>query len=526
MKRLGGYSASGLIVALFTLVIIVGVGFARDGVLYSPGVLNSQKGDPLGGVRSHAEILKCGTCHAPFWSSQKMADRCLVCHTDLNQDPKNFHNVMLAESKRRSCYGCHTDHNGPNASLTKANLANIPHNQFGFSLQGHQKMSNGVPFACSDCHGAHVAKLNLVVCETCHLQLNATFFQAHLDAFGQDCLVCHDGLDTFGKKFDHNQVAFSLQGKHTQVDCVRCHPGARTIADLKSTKQNCSDCHAKDDAHGGRFGVDCGKCHTPVDWKQASFDHALANFPLSGKHTQVVCKDCHINDIFKGTPQDCYSCHAKDDAHQGQFGPSCDACHTPDGWLPANFDHSLSSFPLMGKHTLVTCTDCHINNVFIGTPQDCYSCHAKDDAHQGQFGQLCNACHTPDGWTPATFDHSSSIFPLTGAHVGLDCTKCHQNGVFKGTPTQCVACHADPAYHAGLFGTACASCHTTTAWIPAQFHGAHTFPINHGGAGACQSCHPSTLRSYTCYGCHAGAHGGNKKFANCVTCHPTGGGGG
>jgi hypothetical protein len=525
MRRLGGYSTFGIIVAILTLIIIIGVGYARDGVLYSPGALNAQQGDLLGGVRSHAEITQCSACHAAYWSNQKMADLCLVCHTDLEQDPKNFHKTLLTESQLRECYTCHTDHNGIDAPLTRANLTNFPHNQFGFSLNTHQKMADGSLFACTDCHDPKLSKMNLVVCEICHLQINATFMQPHIDTFGQKCLDCHDGLDTYGKKFNHNKVSFSLQGKHALVNCTGCHPNAHTIADLKSTGQKCADCHTKDDPHGSRFGMNCAQCHTPVDWKQATFDHKLANFQLLGKHAQVACIKCHINNVYLGTPMDCYSCHSKDDTHQGHYGQSCDTCHTSDGWLPANFDHSLSSFPLTGKHTLVICTDCHINNVYIGTPTDCYSCHAKNDAHQGQYGKSCDACHTTDGWTPATFDHSLSIFPLTGAHIGLDCTRCHQNGVFKGTPTQCVACHADPTYHAGLFGTACATCHTTSAWVPAQFHGAHTFPFNHGGAGSCQSCHPSTLRTYTCYGCHGGVHGGGRRFTNCISCHPTGRGG-
>src|SRR5215468_6442319 len=40
-----------------------------------------------------------------------------------------------------------------------------------------------------------------------------------------------------------------------------------------------------------------------------------------------------------------------------------------------------------------------------------------------------------------SFDHFSTGFPLTGAHLGVDCASCHVNGRFKGTPSQCAACH-------------------------------------------------------------------------------------
>jgi hypothetical protein len=104
---------------------------------------------------------------------------------------------------------------------------------------------------------------------------------------------------------------------------------------------------------------------------------------------------------------------------------------------------------------------------------------------------------------------------LTGAHVNVRCESCHGNNRFAGTPTACVACHGEPAWHAGALGTNCASCHNTSAWRPASFNLSHPEPrvkehgtgINHGGA-SCQTCHPSTVRSYTCLACHSDNQGG------------------
>jgi hypothetical protein len=105
--------------------------------------------------------------------------------------------------------------------------------------------------------------------------------------------------------------------------------------------------------------------------------------------------------------------------------------------------------------------------------------------------------------------------------------------VFKGTPKAWSACHAEPADHAGLFGTDCAACHSTAGWTPAQFNGPHTFPLDHGGAGPgeCSLCHTASFSSYTCYGCHEhnpaeieARHreevGGD--FQDCVRCHASG----
>jgi len=236
---------------------------------------------------------------------------------------------------------------------------------------------------------------------------------------------------------------------------------------------------------------------------------------------------------LQSAPQDCFSCHRGDDPHAGTYGTECGVCHSSEGWLPAKFDHNLSAFKLEGEHNEVACEKCHVNNVFKGTPSDCYSCHQQDDEHNGRFGTQCETCHTPKNWESANFDHNLTAFKLDGGHREVRCERCHVNNVFKGTPTDCVACHAEPSSHAGQFGTECAACHSTNAWSPAQFNGEHTFPLNHGEGGtvACSTCHPTTYTVYTCYGCHEHNESnirsehleeGISDFQNCVECHADG----
>jgi hypothetical protein len=313
----------------------------------------------------------------------------------------------------------------------------FPHDAVGYSLAGHAQKADASAFVCADCHAGRYGSFDQTVCQACHLQMDAAFAQAHRLAFGGDCLACHDGLDTYGSGFDHNRYSFQLVGKHLDVVCSSCHLNARSIADLQAASSDCAACHAADDAHQGRLGSDCG------------------------------------------------------------------ACHTTAGWLPASFDHDLAAFKLEGKHVDVSCESCHVDNVFQGTPTDCYACHAKDDAHSGQYGTDCSACHTPAGWLPAFFDHSG--FPLTGGHAGLPCARCHASGQFVGLSTACAACHADPAFHRGLFGTNCAQCHNTSNWS-ATYTGPHPGGcegncINHQGA-SCRDCHTVNLSSATCTRCH------------------------
>jgi len=127
------------------------------------------------------------------------------------------------------------------------------------------------------------------------------FTVTHTHDFGTSCLTCHDGVDRYGD-FDHNQLSFVLTGEHLGAECSACHPDDRTIPDLQDTPTECEACHLSDDAHAGKYGAQCGLCHTPAGWIPAEFDHNLADFKLEGKHVDVPCESCHING-FKGTPR-------------------------------------------------------------------------------------------------------------------------------------------------------------------------------------------------------------------------------
>jgi hypothetical protein len=203
--------------------------------------------------------------------------------------------------------------------------------------------------------------------------------------------------------------------------------------------------------------------------------------------------------------------------------------------ISKNFDHSRVAFKLEGKHQGLVCESCHLNvrtsADFKSLSTDCGVCHLKDDAHNGEFGKDCGDCHKAAAWKPATFDHNLSAFKLDGKHINVACDQCHINNVFKGTATDCAACHVDPDYHAGMFpGQACSACHSTAAWQPAPYNGPHTFPINHGEKNnTCADCHQPTLRQWTCYTCHDQAEITQKhqeerisNFDDCLRCHSTG----
>ena len=447
-NRLGCLSGTGLMAAIVTSLLIVGYVYAKGGLLYNPGPLNTQRGDALGGVSSHADIGgDCNACHAAPWESATMADRCVACHTEIGAQMMavaTVHGSMMHDNPELTCRHCHTEHRGADSMLTEMNDAEFPHELVGFSLKAHQTTVKKEAFVCSDCHGDDISTFDLQMCTTCHSEMDGAFTSDHVLEYGTACLNCHEGVDFFGDVFTHNKYSFALTGKHTNLSCAKCHNGANEISD------------------------------------------------------------------FSALPQDCYSCHQNVDAHGGRFGTDCAACHGTDGWLPAKFDHNLSDFKLVGEHTEAQCDECHVNNVYQGTPTDCFSCHKRDDEHNGRFGTECSTCHSPQDWEELTFDHRQA-FALTGKHVDVPCEKCHQDFQFAGVSRTCAGCHGDPTFHAGMFGLDCLACHTTNNWF-ARYTGPHPgiadeggSGVNHGGA-SCRDCHTQTLRTATCDSCHRGGN--------------------
>ncbi|MEJ2208391.1 MAG: hypothetical protein P8129_05065 [Anaerolineae bacterium] len=475
----------------------------------------------------------CTTCHEP--PPAHLVGSCDLCHTPVAWTGPGLYAVVLGapipHGLYRDCAACH-EPGGQNwpAPADHAALADeqctLCHSGGGaaLSLFDHDELDlfrgRHDDLACIECHADGQFDGTPQTCVACHDQEDA-----HDGELGQDCAECHSPAGWTEAAFDHKLAGFRLTGQHVGVDCASCHAEG-TYA---GTSRGCASCHDGDDAHEGQLGQDCAQCHTAAGWEGAAIDHNTTAFALTGQHADASCAGCHSGGTYAGTPTACASCHGDDDAHRGQFGKNCAQCHSPAGWPGATFDHGTTGFVLIGQHVGTACASCHANGTYAGTPTACASCHGDDDAHNGQFGQDCAQCHTPAGWSGASFDPNTTAFPLTGAHTGAACTLCHGDGAYAGTPTACAACHGEPAFHAGILGTDCAACHNTAGWLPASYNQPHTFPFGHGRPGSCQTCHPETLAGYTCYACHdpdgiAEEHHEEDvpDYSNCVMCHPTG----
>ncbi len=426
---------------------------------------------------------------------------------------------------------------------------------------GHQSV------ACRSCHQSLDFSKIGSACIDCHSDV-------HQGEFGLRCDVCHTSVNWENRQElweNHNSTLFPLVGVHAIIDCEACHYSPEK-ADIARLPVECSGCHlenyseAPNPSHKkAAFSTQCDECH-PINafsWNKTTYRHT-DSFKLEGVHQIAPCNDCHSN-TFVGTPTVCFACHSQDyqqttDPNHVRFGfiTECQLCHNTFRWDATTFDHTQESgFALTGAHINLPCIVCHVNNQTTGLPRDCYGCHQGDyqsvtDPNHvtNNFDHNCETCHSNLVWSPATFDHASTQFPLSGAHLSVACIDCHAKG-YAGTPIDCYSCHGtdynntqNPNHKAAGFPNTCESCHNTTAWNQTTWnHDTQYFPIysgrHRGEWNVCADCHvdPNNYLRFECIFCHE--HNDPRDLGNkhrevpnyqysslaCYNCHPTGTGG-
>ena len=512
-------------------------------------IQNHQNRFPL--VGAHA-VVECEACHRGGATSQftGLSTDCLSCHVADFQSAK----APDHQAFPTSCQSCHSMNSWAGASFDHLKFT-------GFALTGAHTTLD-----CATCHVGGRFQGTPANCYGCHAtEYNTTSNPNHAQAgFPTDCQTCHSTASWSGATFDHNAfTSFPLTGAHVSVACTTCHVNGQ----FAGTPQNCIGCHQQD--YNGTsnpnhvqagFPTTCQNCHTTTTWSGAQFNHnTMTSFPLTGAHVSVACTTCHVNGQFAGTASTCIGCHQQDfngttnpNHVQAGFPTDCTTCHSTVTWTGATFNHSQTAFPLTGAHVSVACATCHVNGQFAGLGTACVTCHLGDfngatnpNHVQAGFPQQCNVCHNTSVWQPATFNHDTTGFPLTGAHVSVTCADCHLNGNYTTTPTACYSCHTpeyqnttDPNHAAAAFPTTCQTCHTTTQWTGATFN--HTdFPIysgtHQGKWTTCADCHvnSSNYTQFSCITCHQHsaantnpAHNGVRGYVyngtSCYSCHPQG----
>lgn len=238
----------------------------------------------------------------------------------------------------------------------------------------------------------------------------------------------------------------------------------------------------------------------------------------------------------------------------GELTVPCASCHAPEAWVPARitaaFDHvKAGGIRLTGAHAQTRCSGCHTSLDFKGIPSDCVSCHR--DVHHGELGTDCSSCHTVRSFLDRSMmarNHQQTRFPLTGAHLAVDCGQCHTPTpqgrlafVNRASAGECVDCHradyqatTNPDHDASGISTDCVQCHSTTTWPRARFsHAGTAFPLTGAHrAVPCAQCHGDAVyagKSAQCVSCHQTAydatanppHAGAGFSTQCTLCHTT-----
>jgi hypothetical protein len=565
-------------------------------------------------ARPHAALegaTKCSQCHGG--RNEPTTQRCLACHREiawLRQQSRGYH---ARGDGRGACSSCHPDHAGRDFQLIQwpeGTPERFDHGRAGYVLeQSH---------ASAKCTACHTARLRLSPaaklsprrsaagwvglerdCVSCHND-------PHRGSLTGECTRCHDaGRWKDAPRFDHARTDYPLTGKHADVPCAKCHLAARLRPPVDSAGRptpvfrpvsfkDCSSCHAN--PHQGRLTGACTTCHVTSSFKtidRAGFDHDRTRYPLRGRHAAVACGSCHVGTgpaAARPAFATCATCHR--DPHAGEAtiagkAVDCAACHRVDGFATPTFtveQHRATAFPLAGRHASVPCSGCH--SAKPGTRQvipirvasrQCTDCHAN--AHGTQLAAradsgACNACHSVDGWRPATFGvaaHASTRLPLDGAHASVRCAACHATNrpglrslgtvaagsahvVVRPPELTCAECHADPHEwrSPNVAAPPCTACHSTRAFRPttmdAAAHARAGYPLEGAHrAVPCVSCHKESDRPRptstlvaatprvsplrlgsaptTCAACHADPHGGRFDAAGragCETCHTLG----
>jgi len=498
---------------------------------------------------SHS-TLDCASCHVGGRYQGTPAD-CVGCHARDYSSATNPNHVQANFPK--SCAMCHTTGGWSPASFDHAAVT-------GYALTGAH-----TSLGCTQCHANGNYTNTSASCSSCHMKdYNGTTNPNHVSAgLPTDCAVCHSTTSWAGATFNHANTGFPLTGAHTPLNCSSCHAN-NVFTGLSPT---CASCHLTNynqttnpNHVAAALPQTCQTCHSTTAWTPASFDHAaVTGYALTGAHTSLGCTQCHANGNYAITSTSCSSCHMKD--YNGTTNPNhvsaglptdCTVCHSTTSWAGATFNHASTGFPLTGAHTPLNCSSCHANNIFSGLSPTCVSCHLKNynqttnpNHVAAALPQTCQVCHSTTAWTPATFNHNNTSFPLTGAHTRVACANCHVNNQYAGTPKDCYSCHrpdyqgtTNPNHVAAGFPTTCTTCHNTTAWTGATF--SHTwFPIysgaHQGKWTTCGDCHTnsSNYAAFSCITCHAHdkattdshhreVHNYVYNSANCYSCHPAG----
>lgn len=416
------------------------------------------------GLFGEHQGLRCFRCHTKRQRKLDYSEgECVECHTH-----RGAHGGQFSD---KPCASCHVEGGKRSEPFDHDVDSRFP--LIGF--HGQEKVRND----CELCHPDGIYRVGTVACKDCHEDF-------HRGQLGSDCTQCHSPTVHFSsprtENLDHS--IFPLLGKHRTTQCRACH----VDNNYNLASHECIACHADDDAHAGRLGQDCGRCHLPTKGAP-KFDHELmTSFPLTGAHARAECWHCHrpgteparplsveewrqvspaaVDRRFPVRGRACRDCHA--DPHQGYVGQDCDTCHTTTHFSVLTGPQARAILPAshrggwLQRHAMLPLTASGLS----AERQNCETCHGTP---------VCRGCHLSE---------------RPRSHSGLWRLRTHGTAA-EFDPSACAVCHE---------AAACTQCHERTAPLNhrGNWLGLHGYASGGFGESNCYVCHRRT----ECLQCH------------------------
>ena len=340
--------------------------------------------------------MACADCHGEMkdggWE-RAGHEQCTDCHDDV---------IETEKISEKTCGFCHKQRNLNR--ITKRSDAER-------RTSGTFVHTEALKPRCRECHG-NILKKGL---DHVPMLSKRTLIRVMREdcVAGQECSVCHAGMDPKIPPGSHHANWTRLHGERSGLDnavCTVCH----------TDEDSCRECHAstrpsshntlwRTKTHGIRAGWERGNCRVC--------------------HEEDFCVACHTETKPRSHKAawdrtHCYSCHTS-----GSEGTGCATCH--ETTLESHGDpHEVG---WRKKH----CSRCHDGG---GGVQQCDLCHGEvsdshGNPHKGNWlDSHCASCHQ-DGSDNCGKCHpgGSSVFVHEGTWTPI-------HDVF-GTTWDCLICH-------------------------------------------------------------------------------------
>lgn len=178
--------------------------------------------------------VACFECHKKQekWSFRNVGKTCVDCH-------KNIHKSTISQTyyPEENCKICHTEN--------RWNEVSFDHSKTNFKLTGQH-----ISASCRACHFDESKPLTEQQkfaglssnCTNCHTDNHYGQFEKNGIT---DCNECHGTENWTASKFNHDNTAFKLDGKHRDVACAKCHKADKDekYVQYKIKDFRCETCH-------------------------------------------------------------------------------------------------------------------------------------------------------------------------------------------------------------------------------------------------------------------------------------------